>query len=204
MAGMRWLLTMLLLAGAPFWEKKAVREWSDEDLREMLHDSPWAKPAVDAESAFGGVQTYIASARIIQQAEAEADRRDKLKAKPPKPSDVELPEEVDDYHEFMKENGGKSLVLAVHYPDAKPLANAVEAQYMEQHSVMKVGRKKYKLEGHFPPTRRDPYLRLLFPKPFTPGDRRVVFELYLPGTDSPFRDTTYILKDMVRDGRPEL
>jgi hypothetical protein len=201
---MQWLLIGLLLAGPPFWEKKPVREWSDEDLHEMLHDSPWARPAVDAESAFGGVQTYIASARLIQEAEAEVERRAKLKAKPPKPSDVELPEEVDDYREFLKENGGKSLVLAVYYPDTKPLANAAEAQYMEEHSIMKVGRKKYKMEGHFPPTRRDPYLRMLFPKPFSPSDKRVVFELYLPGADSPFRDVQYILKEMVRDGKPEL
>ncbi|MBI1791267.1 MAG: hypothetical protein HYR60_27380 [Acidobacteria bacterium] len=200
---MIWVAVLLAFAGPPFWETKPVRQWSQDELHELLHDSPWARPAVDASSVFGGVQTYLASSRIVQEAEAEMARR-RGKAKAETASNSEEPEEgPDDYREFLKENAGKSLVLAVHYPDTKPLANSKEAQLMENECIMKIGRKKYKMQGHFPPTRRDPYLRLLFPKPIGPSDKRIVFELYLPGTDSPFRDVQYIVKELVYQGQPD-
>jgi hypothetical protein len=36
-------ISILLLAGDPFWIGKPVSGWTDEDLREILTDSPWAK-----------------------------------------------------------------------------------------------------------------------------------------------------------------
>lgn len=42
------LLVLLLgaaaLAGAEFWEKKKYSEWTEKEVRKMLHDSPWARP----------------------------------------------------------------------------------------------------------------------------------------------------------------
>ena len=39
-----------------------------------------------------------------------------------------------------------------------------ETRQMEQECVMRVGRKKLKMTGHFPPSPGDPYLRLAFPR----------------------------------------
>jgi hypothetical protein len=33
----------LVLAGDPFWKSKPISNWTDEDLRQILTDSPWAK-----------------------------------------------------------------------------------------------------------------------------------------------------------------
>lgn len=42
----KWTLCLLLLAGDPSWKGKPVSQWSEEDARQVLNDSPWAKTSV--------------------------------------------------------------------------------------------------------------------------------------------------------------
>ncbi|MGH9659708.1 MAG: hypothetical protein ACRD96_14260, partial [Bryobacteraceae bacterium] len=75
---------------------------------------------------------------------------------------------------------------------------------MREESVMKVGRKRHKMTGYFPPTPSDPYLRLVFPRAAPASEKTIVFELYLPGQGNPFRQAEYLLKEMTVGGRLEL
>jgi hypothetical protein len=75
---------------------------------------------------------------------------------------------------------------------------------MEEESVMKIGRKKYKMTGHFPPAPDDPYLRLVFPRQVGPKDKTVEFDLYLPGVADSYRTVEYPIKDMAYKGKLEL
>jgi len=187
------------LAGASFWEAKPPAEWSKEELAELLSDSPWARPAI-AERGIpaGGVQTFLPNARPIQEALAERKRRGK------KQGGEETEPEPDDYEEFLQEHADRSIVLAVAFPDFNQLADAKEAARMERDCVMRVGKRKHRLLGHFPPTPRDPYLRLVFPRDVTPRDKKITFELYLPGVISPFRETEYVVKELLYRGKLEL
>ena len=74
---------------------------------------------------------------------------------------------------------------------------------MEEESVMKVGRKRYQMVGHFPPTPSDPYLRLVYPRAVGPGDKTVTFELYLPG-NGPYHDAEFRVRDMLHKGKLEM
>jgi hypothetical protein len=69
---------------------------------------------------------------------------------------------------------------------------------------MRVGRKKYKMTGHFPPTQNDVYLRMAFPRQVLESDKSVVFELYVPGLTPPFRTVEFRVKDMIVKGKLEL
>ena len=68
---------------------------------------------------------------------------------------------------------------------------------------MKVGRKKYKMLGHFPPIPSDPYLRLVFPRVVTESDKSVIFELYLPG-NGPYHDAEFRVREMIYQGKLEM
>jgi hypothetical protein len=174
----------LALATAPFWETKAPRDWSDAEVKQLITDSPWAQ---DVDS---GVSVFLATAHPIRQAEQEWMRRRKV-------SDP-------DFAEFMDEDQGQHIVLAVAYPDAKALANAPESRRMEDESILKVGKRRFKLTGHFPPTPSDPYLRLVFPREIAPGDKSLVFELYLPGVSMSYRTVEFRFKDLLYRGKPEM
>ena len=56
---------------------------------------------------------------------------------------------------------------------------------MEERTEMVIGRKSFKIIGHFPPTENDPVLRLVFPREAQSSDKSVVFHLYLPGIPFP-------------------
>jgi hypothetical protein len=184
-------LLWALLAAPPFWESKAPREWTDRELSNMLTDSPWARAAVAGGILpAAGVRAYLASALPMQEAEAESVRRGRM-------SD---PEEFRDYLKHRKE---ESIVLAVSFPDANQLADSRESKRMEEECVMKVGRKKHKLTGHFPPAPSDPYLRLVFPRAAGPGDKVIEFDLYLPGASPPYRTVEYVMKELIYRGKPE-
>src|SRR5207249_2032911 len=123
---------------------------------------PWARAAT-AEGVLrvAGVRTFLASALPIREALAEAGRRGVIAQSP----------EAEEFHEFLKQQGGESIVLAVSFPDINQLADGKEEKRMEEESILKVGRKKYKMKGHFPPTPSDPYLRLVFPRAVGPADK---------------------------------
>jgi len=70
--------------------------------------------------------------------------------------------------------------------------------------VLKVGRKKYKITGQFPPTPMDPYLRLVYPREVGPNDKSLVFELYLPGVGRTYQIVEFRMKELLYRGKPEM
>ena len=69
---------------------------------------------------------------------------------------------------------------------------------------MRIGRKKYKMTGHFPPSAGDPYLRLAFPRVATAADKSVTFDLYVPGVSMGARSAEFSIKDMIVKGKLEM
>ena len=51
---------------------------------------------------------------------------------------------------------------------------------------MQVGARKIKMTGHFPPTSRDPYLRMAFPRQPLGDEKTLTFALYIPGLAAAF------------------
>ena len=196
---MIWLALLFLFA-APFWETKAPADWSEEELARMFTDSPWAEVIsapgkVDAPP----VQVFLATAAPMEQAERERDLRHRRK----RPQDAPDPL-AEEYRAWFAENRATQIVLAVAVADRQALASDRDTQQMEQECVMRVGRKKIKMSGHFPPSAGDPYLRLAFPRQVEPGDKTVTFELYLPGVAMPFRVAEFKVKDMMVKGKLEI
>ncbi|MCD6359938.1 MAG: hypothetical protein J7M38_03675 [Armatimonadetes bacterium] len=189
----RVILFMLALFAAPFWETTGPREWSDAELQQLLHNSPWART-----DEKGYAQMYLASARPMREAEAELRRRN-----PPTGAAAEDPT-ADEYAEFMRDNPGAYIVLAVQVRRPLFLEDPREIRSMENKCVLEVGKRKYKMVGHFPPTAADPYLRLVFPRVVKPSDKMFFFELYVPGVPKPFRRLVFGVKDLYYRGKLEL
>jgi hypothetical protein len=176
----------LALWAAPFWEAKAPRDWTEPEIELLTHDSPWAQMA-DPSPA---VQVYLATAYPLRQAEAELARR---REKPLS----------DEYLDYVRQQGAKEIILAVAFKNLDALSDADEARHMEEESIMKVGRQKYKMEGHFPPVPGDPFLRLVYPRVVTERDKTVTFELYLPGY-GPYHEAEFRVRDMLYKGKLEM
>jgi hypothetical protein len=193
------LLCALLAAPPPFWESKAPHDWTDLEISGLLNDSPWARAAL-AQGILSqqGIPTYLSSALPMQEAEAEIKRRRQIRNRPAGPA------ETDDYLEYLKQHKADSIVLTVLFPDPLQLANANEAKRMEEECFLKIGRKKYKMTGHFPPTPADPYLRLVFPRQIGPKDKTIEFDLYLPGVPDSYRIAEYVIKEMMYRGKLEI
>src|SRR5581483_6964817 len=181
---MRGIAIWLALAVAPFWEAKAPADWSEQQLRLLLTDSPWAQ-ALDR----GGPVAFLATAQPIQEAEREIWRRRTAKGNvPPDP----------EYSDFVAKDQGRHIVIAIAYRDPRPLADAAEARRFEEESVLKVGKKKYKMTGQFPPTPSDPYLRLVYPREVGANDKSLVFDLYLPVTG--YHTVEFRIKELLYRG----
>jgi len=196
---MMWLSLLFLLA-APFWVSKAPADWTGEELQSLLSDSPWAQNlASPSNPAAPVVNVYIATAGPMAEAEAERDRRYRIKH-PNAPADLM----AEEYRAWLKENQGKAIVLAIALPprDADRIEN--DSQKMEEESVLRIGRKKFKMIGHFPPSPDDPFLRLAFPREVTAADKTVNFDLYLPGVALPYRSAEFRIKDMIVNGKLEI
>jgi hypothetical protein len=188
-------------AGVPFWEAKAPADWSDAEIEELLTHSPWAQEAISGNSD-SGATVFIASARPIREAEAERNRREFEREKHHKAA-VEDPT-AEEYADFLRENEGKYIVLAVPVSDRRTLAIPSELKRMEQQCVLRVGKKKYRITGHFPPSPSDGFLRLVFPRAVTEADRTLRFELYIPAVSDPYRFAEFRVRDMMYKGRLEL
>jgi hypothetical protein len=201
---MHWFLLLLALLAAPFWESKAPGDWSDLEIQELLTDSPWAQKAVISVPGASGpdVQVYLATAGPIEAAERERDLRARRKSPPAE----QTPEDplASEYRAWLEDNRATQIVVAVRMDSNRGFFDAAETQHMENDSVMRIGRKRFKITGHFPPSRTDPYLRLAFPRRVTPNDKTVTFELYLPGLALPFRSVEFKVKDMELRGRLEM
>lgn len=176
MVGM-WLLAAL--AAAPFWEARPPGAWSTEEIRQLLSDSPWGQ-VVTGPLGDRGVVVYLATARPVLEAERELVRRG-LRRAPAEGSPS------GEYEAFLRENQGRVIVLAVRLAQLPALEHEAERRRMEQDCVLRVGRRKYRLTGHFPPTPDDPCLRLVFPRQAGPADKTLRFDLYLPGVPHPDR-----------------
>ena len=181
---------LLALAAAPFWETKPPAEWSEVQLRMLLTDSPWAQRLSESSAV-----AFLASASPVAEAERELWRRRKKK-------EDEAPDP--EYTDFLANDHGRHIVLAIAYRDAKPLADAVESRHMEEESILKVGKKKYKMTGQFPPTAMDPYLRLVYPREVGPNDKSLVFDLYLPGIGHGYQMVEFRMKELMYRGKPEM
>ena len=186
---MRAVAGLLLMLVVPFWETKPAEQWTDEEIQTVLESSPWVGTA----GTDPGIRVYLATAAPIEQAEAELRSRIKKPLAEPDP----------DYLDYLREHRDDAFVLAIPYPTVAP-AGAEESQRLDQETEMKIGRKKYKILGHFPPTPSDPVLRLVFPRAVKATDKMVEFNLYLPGLPFPERDVTFFVKDLMYHGNLEM
>jgi hypothetical protein len=200
---MYWLAAFLTLLAAPFWESKAPPNWTDPELQQMFTDSPWAQMLTSAGPVNEPpVQIYLATAAPMQQAERERDARNQRRRPPGAPA-VENPL-AEEYRAWFEENHVTQIVLAVRIHNNSAFFDEKETRRMEEESVMRVGRKKLKMTGHFPPDAKDPYLRMAFPRSVDSSARSVSFDLYLPGVPMPFREVEFKLKDLLVNGKLEM
>jgi hypothetical protein len=187
------VVPLLFLLAQPFWEAKPPEKWTDAEIASLRSNSPWAQPAGSSPQ----VVVFLATAAPIEAAEAELRLRMKKNPHP-------LPEPDPDYTEYLRDHRQDSLVLAVTYPTLSGLGHAEESKRLEEESVMVIGRREYKILGHFPPTPSDPVLRLIFPRTVKPADKSVLFRLYLAGLKFPEREVEFRVKDLTYQGRLEM
>jgi hypothetical protein len=197
---MKWFAVLFLFA-APFWEAKTPTDWTERELQLLLTDSPWAQ-MMDAPGKAGSnpVQIFLATAAPIEQAEHQWDLRFKKK----RPGDAPPDTMNEEYRAWLAENRARQIVVAVAVNLPQALSNEQEIHRMEEECVMRVGRKKFKMSGHFPPSPADPYLRLAFPREVKASDKTVIFEMYLPGVPIPFRQAEFQVKDMLLKGELQI
>jgi hypothetical protein len=194
-----WML-LLLLAAAPYWQEKAPAEWSDIQIAQFLNDSPWAHPAKPAAGKVTGlpVQAYLASSKVAEQAEKERDRRAALRRKT---EETPLAEE---YRLWFEDNRKERVILAVRVGNNTAFSEEGEIRRMQEDTVMHSGNIKVKMSGYFPPTSSDPYIHFAFPRSvIQPQEKFLDFDVYLPGTASPFRTVLFTVGDLLVDGKPD-
>ncbi|MBZ5623642.1 MAG: hypothetical protein LAQ69_33695 [Acidobacteriia bacterium] len=187
---MHVLVPWLFFFAQPFWEARPPEKWSDEEIALLRTNSPWAQVI----RPDPGVLVYFATALPIEEAEGELRLRTRNTLREPDP----------DYLTYLSENRDKHFVLAIPYANLSGLGKAEEFRKMEAESVMMIGRKSYKIIGHFAPTAADPVLRLVFSREVQASDKRVVFRLYLPGVDFPDREVEFPVKDLLYHGKLEM
>ncbi len=197
---MNLLMLALLVAGA-FWEDKAPAQWTDVEIANFLSDSPWAQIVGSPAKGMPAppVQVYLDTPTAVA-AEKEKARRAKARLKT-EPEEDPLAEE---FQVWMEDNAKSNIVLVVKIGQNQGFQNGGEVRKMENDSYMQVGKTKYKMTGHFPPSKSDPYLRLAFPRQEMGEEKLLTFSIYVPGLTIPFREVTFRLKDMVRGGKLEL
>jgi hypothetical protein len=197
------LLAVLSLLTASFWDSKAPADWTDNQLIQLFTDSPWAQMV----GAPGGkdplsppVQIYIATAATMQQGEKEKLRRYARKGNA---AAVESPMDTE-YRLWFEDNMATQIVLAVRINRNKAFDDAAQTKLMENDSIMRVGRKRYKMTANFPPTQHETFLHMAFPRQVQETDKIVTFELYIPGATPPYRTVEFKVKDMIVNGKLEL
>jgi hypothetical protein len=187
------LPVLFFFLAQPFWETKPPEAWTDAQIQSIRTGSPWAQVTSEEPAAV----VYLATAAPIEHAEAELRLR--LKKSP-----HSLPEPDPDYVEYLTAHREEIMVLAITYPTLKGLGDARESKRLEEESVMLIGTRSYNILGHFPPTPSDPVLRLIFPRAVKPGDKAVLFRLYLGGLKFPEREVEFRLKDLTYQGKLEM
>jgi hypothetical protein len=196
-------LLWLMFAG-PFWQEKKPVDWTDIEVSQLFAESPWAATVgpPSRNAAAPSVQVYIATAGPMLAAEKERERRLKARRKPGEPEkDDPLAEE---YRLWLEDNLASQVVLAIRLNPNAQLSQESEVRHLEEESFMQVGKKKFKMTGHFPPTPTDPYLRLAFPRPDMVDEKTALtFSFYAPGLPLPFREVQFRVKDLMVNGKAE-
>jgi hypothetical protein len=195
-------LLMLFVFADPFWVSKQPSEWTDAQLRALLTNSPWAQPVEGPGTNAPPVEVFLATAAPIELAEKENERRVQARRRPG-PALPESPA-ITEYRLWMEDNRATQIVVAVAIQNNKGFLDEREVRRMEDECVMRVGKKKIKMTGSFPPSEADPFLRLAFPRQVELSAKTLYFDLYLPGVPAPFRTAEFTLKDMVVAGKLEL
>lgn len=199
---MKLPLLLLFLAAGNFWEDKPPGKWTDEEVVKVMTDSPWAQMVAAPAKNAQALQMFFATASPVEEAEKERERRYRLKH--PKTGAEVGDVLVEEYRTWLTENRAAQIVIALGVGQAGAFSNDKEIQRMEAECVMKIGRKKYKMTGHFPPSAGDAYLRLAFPRVATPSDKTVTFDLYVPGVSMGARSVEFAIKDMIVKGKLEM
>ena len=181
-------VAILLLLASGFWESKPPEEWTVEQVREILEDSPWSQTL---RSRAEPVQVHLASALPMRQAE----QRQRLMQKRPGANTATF----DEYLAMVEE--GKYIVLAVRIKDTEPFSDGVLISRMQKDSRMRADKKTFDLITYFPPSPSDPYLRLVFPR--VAVVKSVDFMFVIPGVIDPYRQATFMAKDMLYHGKLE-
>lgn len=201
---MHLLIRISWLLIVPFWESVPAAQWSEEQLIGLLNDSPWAQSASDIGRAnrlpVPPVLIYLASSTPLRQAEEELIRRRYKQSPDLHAAIVEAREE---YKAYLAGQSGKVIVVAIPLT-ADALADPGETKRMENESILRVGKRKVKSTGHFPPTPADPILRLIFPRDVPDGTKEITVEVYLPSIPAPYRSVTFRVKDLVYRGLPDM
>jgi len=188
----------------PFWQEKMPADWTDIELSQIFVDSPWAQ-TVGANSRSAPVpaaQVYIATAGPM--AAAELERAKRIKARRKAGQEEKEDPLAEEYQLWLEDNRTTQIVIAIHMASNARLSEEAEVKHMEEDSYMQVGRKKIKMTGHFPPTSRDPYLRMAFPRQAMGDEKTLTFSIYIPGLPLPFREFQFRLKDLMVNGKLEL
>lgn len=195
--GLLWMAQ----AAAPFWEAVPPKDWTDEQVKQLFFSSPWARreeTTVETGDSstklpFKAVHFFLATAKPMQLAEQEMRNRDPNREDPL----------LEEYLDFLKDNPGRYIILAVFVAVPQYLTEK-RTHEMEDKCFLRVGKRKYRMVGHFPPTQWDPYLRLVFPRDIQPDDQTLSFDLYLPGVPAPFRSVDFPIKSLIYNGQPEM
>jgi hypothetical protein len=201
---MPWVALLFLMFAGPFWQEKMPADWTDLELSQFFADSPWTQmvgpPSRSAPAPT--IQVHLATAPLMVEAEKEREKRVKARRK----AGEEEKEDplAEEYQAWLEDNRTTQIVIAIRMASNLKLSDESEVKHMEEDSFLQVGRKKVKMTGHFPPTSRDPYLRMAFPRQALGEEKTVTFALYIPGLPLPFREVQFRLKDLVVNGKPEL
>jgi hypothetical protein len=187
---MHALVALLFFFAQPFWGTKTPDQWSLKEIETLRTNSPWAQTVGPSPA----ILMYLATAAPIQEAESELRLRSRNPIREPDP----------DYEAYLMEHRDRHIVLAVAYTKLLLLGKASEQRKLEEESAMRVGSRTYKIDGQFPPTPSYPVLRLIFPREVRPGDKTVVFRLYLPGVDFPEREVEFPVKELIYRGKLEM
>jgi len=195
----KWLAILTLLTANPFWDSTDVQQWSEEQLLDFFGNSPWSQTA-EAVTGRDGILTFLATAKPVQNAEREQRRRRMKKI-----AGVDTVQDPawDEFQEFLERDISRYIVLAVAIP-VEATRDGSEMSLMENQSVLKLGKQKIKMSGYFPPSPTDPFTRLIFPRAGTENAKELIFELFLPGTGTPYRQAFYPRKLMTYRGRLEM
>jgi hypothetical protein len=184
-----WILIAAFLA-PPFWETLPPEDWTVQQAQLLLSDSPWAGQTSE------GLTAYVASALPMQQAEEQLLKKRKRN----QDGEASLPQ---DYIDYREESKGKVVILALQLKSWAGLSEVKESERMERDTVMVSGGKRIRMNGHFPPTPSDPYLRFIFPRAAKPNQKVLRFEVYIPGDLMPFQEIDFDMRRMIYRGNLE-